>query len=150
MQTCENVQIKVTSTKDTKLSAIRSCDSAFTISVAERDDFEKLFRKIDTCADFIVATVDDSPIGYAALYANNKESGEAFITLIGVDKNFQGNHIGKSLIDNCISISKQRGMRTIRLEVLDVDNGAQDFYKKQGFVEDGRCSERSKYMKMYL
>lgn len=150
MQNIESIQIRTTSIKEKKISAIKACDSAFSISVVDRANFETLFHKIDTYADFIVATIDDLPIGYAALYANNKDSKEAFIALIGVDKRFQGNHVGKALMDNCVNISKQRGMRTIRLEVLDIDKGAQAFYSKQGFLEDGRCSSESIYMKKII
>ncbi|MBQ9314991.1 MAG: GNAT family N-acetyltransferase [Clostridia bacterium] len=150
MSTNKDIVISTKVTTDQKLLAIRACDSAFTISVINRPNFEELFQKIDTLAEFVIVTSDKSPIGYAAMYANDLVTKEAFITLIGVNSDYQGEHIGSRLMDNCILLARKNGMNIVRLEVLDVDKGAQAFYRKQGFWEDGRCSRESIYMKKVL
>ena len=129
---------------------MKACDSAFTKSVINRSNFQELFKKIDTYAVFLIALKNNEPVGYAAMYANDKKNKEAFITLIGVSSECQGEHIGSNLMDNCIMVARKKGMNTMRLEVLDDDKGAQAFYVKQGFIIDGRCSSESIYMKKNL
>ena len=63
------------------------------------------------------------------------EKKEAFITLIGVDRDFQHQGLGHLLMLKCKEIAAKKGMKTIRLEVLYVDVGAQRFYRKMGFKE---------------
>lgn len=116
-----------------KMHALNTIDSAFTISVINRQNFVELFNKIDKYADFIIALYDNRIVGYAAIYANDMKKKEAFITLIGVDRNFQHQGIGSLLMLKCKEIAAKRGMKTIRLEVLCADIGAQRFYSKMGF-----------------
>lgn len=118
-----------------KRRAIDIIDDAFTISILSRENFEELFDKIDKYADFIIALHSNRIVGYAAIYANNMEKKEAFITLIGVDRDFQHQGIGQLLMLKCKEIAAKKGMKTIRLEVLYVDLGAQRFYRKMGFKE---------------
>lgn len=77
-----------------KRRAIDIIDNAFTISILSRENFEELFDKIDKYADFIIALHSNRIVGYAAIYANNMEKKEAFITLIGVDRDFQHQGLG--------------------------------------------------------
>ena len=136
--------------EDIKLSAMKACDSAFTKSVINRIEFKELFRKINTNAEFFIAVNAEEPVGDAAMYANNDKTKEAFITLLGVKHGHHGEHIGTRLMNCCLNTAKNKGMKTVRLEVLDVDKGAQAFYIKQGFFADGRCSSESIFMKKEL
>lgn len=134
-----------------KKCAISSIDDAFTISIINRENFDELFDKIDHYAEFVVAMNNEKIVGYAAFYANNTDTKEAFITLIGVDKGFQHRGIGTLLIQGCKKIAAQKGMNAIRLEVLCVDAGAQQFYKKMGFQKIGSsASGKSLFFSMKI
>ena len=127
--------LRVVQTYDSlsKLQAITACDDAYTISVINRSNFESLFKKIDSNAEFLIAKEDSEVIGYAAMYANDYESKAAFLTLLCVKSNYHRGGVGSMLINNCIDKAVSNGMETIRLEVLKKDTGAISFYKHHGF-----------------
>ena len=120
-----------------KRKAMEECDSAFTVRVVNRKNYEVLFNKIAHNALFIVAETRDrdgsSIAGYAALYANDFSSFEAYITLICVKKGKQRSGIGSALMNHCLKKARERGMHSIRLEVLKEDTGAIAFYERYGF-----------------
>ena len=133
-----------------KERAIQKCDSAFPIGICSRDDYDKIFKKIDTYADFIVAYEDGEIAGYAAIYNNDLESRTAYITMIGVLESFQRRHIGNSLITACKEMATMKGMNAIRLEVISTNAKAISFYEKNGFVFEKACSDSSFYMIFFL
>ena len=117
-------------------SIIRYCDKAFGEPVAESTIYSDLLEKIYQRAIFISAfsMYDAKPIGYCAFYANDPESRDAYITLIAVRPEYQGQHIGKRLIEEVSSIALDRKMRTCTLEVMKNNLPAREFYRKNGFV----------------
>lgn len=121
------------------------CDTAFPEKIRSRDDYNILISKINAAADFLVA-YNKNILGYAAIYANNISMQTAYITLIAVRPEFQNEHVGKSLLLECLNIANIRGMQKLRLEVLDNNLTAIRFYKKNGFEEDGKASLNSVYM----
>lgn len=128
-----------------KKHAMTVCDDAFARSVLSRDDFKSLFEKIDNSACFCVGHRDDV-IGYVAMYANDLQTQVAYITLIGVHREWQNLGVGASLMEWCISTAQNRGMKSIRLEVARDNVGAQRFYKKHGFIVVGNNAGDSFYM----
>lgn len=123
------------------------CDDVFTISVIKRSNFEELFDKIDKNAAFIGAYTRKREIaGYCALYANDLIERTAYITLFCVRSQMQRMHVGSKLMDASIEEAASRGMNKIRLEVLKVDTGAIEFYKRNGFVITGCAADDSYYM----
>ena len=73
-------------------------------------------------------------IGYAALYANDSETGTAYISLIAVKPEYQNLHIGKRLLRRCFEIAQLYGMRSCSLEVKKSNFRAIEFYRANGFV----------------
>ena len=67
-----------------------------------------LLRKMCVAADFFVAQNSDT-LGYCAVYANNVQKLEAYITMIAVKEEYQRKHIGQVLLDTvtdfCIYIN---------------------------------------------
>lgn len=85
-------------------------------------------------------------LGYAAMYANDLETKIAYITLVAVKPEYQGRHIGKSLLCACESLARQRGMRGIKLEVSKENDNAIAFYKRFGFQDMEQQNQDSMYM----
>lgn len=132
---------------DAKELAIWLCDDAFTLSVTNRPDYPELFRKIDEKA-IMLATyrVDDFELcGYAAFYANDTESRQAYITLFCVRKELQRKYIGSLLMCSVINMAREAGMERIALEVLKQDTGAAAFYRKMGFRDE---ADRGEFIRM--
>jgi ribosomal protein S18 acetylase RimI-like enzyme len=63
-----------------------------------------------------------------------------------VREKYQRQHIGGQLINWCKESALKRGMKRIRLEVLDSNEKAIRFYEKEGFIFEKKCSENSRYM----
>ena len=140
------VIIKIIDEFHIKKEIVEECDGTFIDGITARSDYDEILNKIDKYAIFISATVSGKYVGYAAVYANDIEHDIAYITMIGVIQVMQGLKIGRKLLDKCIEVSKVRGMKKIRLEVLKENIKALEFYKHNGFVFEKKCSNRSNYL----
>lgn len=72
--------------------------------------------------------------GFTAFY-KNKELKQIYVTLICVDKRFQGQGIGGKMLMTLATSFKSEGFNTIALEVVKANDAAYHFYKKYGFIE---------------
>ncbi len=136
--------------KDEKLKYIQICDSAYTFSVVQRDDFLELFDKIHYNAIFLGMKYASEYVGYAAIYANDFENYSAYITLICISDKYQRLHLGSMLLKECVDAAQKAGMRDIRLEVLKQDQGAIQFYEKNKFEYEKEASLKSIYMRKLI
>ncbi|MEM4724519.1 MAG: GNAT family N-acetyltransferase, partial [Candidatus Hadarchaeum sp.] len=59
------------------------------------------------------------------------------ILAIAVDPAFQRQRLGTLLMNNIIDRFRKKGVKLVRLEVRKSNVGAQQFYKKLGFLERG-------------
>jgi ribosomal protein S18 acetylase RimI-like enzyme len=73
-------------------------------------------------------------IGFVAYYSNNSEIGDAFLTMIVIDKVYRGEGIGKLLLESSIADLSYRGFKNYRLKVLKTNINAIRIYKKMGFL----------------
>lgn len=140
------LEIQFLNDKKEKLKCIEECDSAYTVSVINRENFAELFRKIDRNAIFLGIKIGSIYVGYVAFYANDVINYSAYITLICVAKKFQRYHLGSMLMEECIRVSRKAGMKQIRLEVLKRDEHAIAFYKAFGFYIMEEDTLQSYYM----
>lgn len=134
---------------DEKYNAMKMCDGAFDLPVFSRKNAYDLFEKINNYAEFIVAYNLDI-LGYAAMYANDRDNRTAYISLIAVDKTKQGCGIGSSVLQACIGTAYEKGMHIIKLEVKKDNKKAIKFYERNGFTKLEDCSAESIYMQKVL
>lgn len=133
--------------KREKTEIMEECDSAFTISVIHRSNYNEIAEKIHKYAIFLKATTEEGfLVGYSAFYANNKDTGESFLTLFCIKQEMQHNHYGSALLNESLIYAKKQGMRFMKLEVLEADSGAICFYKRCGFDFTGK--KNSKFLEM--
>lgn len=85
-------------------------------------------------AKYIVAEKDHSIAGYAGLWFIIDEG---HITNIAVDPQYRGQGIGTLLMEKLISVSEERGITSLTLEVRKSNTVAQSLYKKYGFEDCG-------------
>jgi len=84
---------------------------------------------------FLVADVGGIVVGY--LIGVVRWGNIGHILAIGVDPAFRRQRIGTMLINSIITIFREKGVKTVRLEARKSNVGAQLFYKKLGFLERG-------------
>lgn len=85
-------------------------------------------------ASYFVGKDSGRLVGYAGIWI---VVDEAHITTIAVDQDYRRNKIGEQLILHLLTVAISKGARWATLEVRESNQGAQDLYKKFGFVSVG-------------
>lgn len=122
------------------------CDTAFGGKTVKRKDFLELILKWKMFGECFVANKDEI-MGYCIIYANDCIRKVAYITMIGVRPEYQGNHVGYRLLTRVFEYSIMKGMDAVELEVLISNSKALEFYKSFGFKVVGKKSIHSYIMR---
>ena len=72
-------------------------------------------------------------IGFASFYNNNLNTYEAFLSMIAVSTECEGQGIGSKLISEVENLCINSGMKVIKLEVNSNNEKAINFYLKNGY-----------------
>jgi RimJ/RimL family protein N-acetyltransferase len=98
------------------------------------------FAKQNPEGSQVVALVDGKVAGYLGFHAPTPlETNQHVRELdIAVDERFQGRGIGKQLLEKGKIEAKEIGIHKLSLRALATNEGAIQFYKKCGFIEQGR------------
>lgn len=129
--------------------AIRECDNAFLAPVCERVYYKTLIDKISKYASVYIYN-KSIIMGYIAVYMNNYESRTAYITLLGVKKEYQNLKIGTKLMIFIEDEAKGKGFEKIKLEVRKENKKAISFYKKNNYKIISEAYADSFYMEKVL
>lgn len=113
-------------------------------------DFHGYTEKVFSKALMISANIGCEPIGIIAFYMNDYVSRTAYITQVAVNPLYQGRGIGKLLLSRFLSISKEAGMKTAKLEVKKRNERAKQLYGTFGFQEMEEASFESIYMELRI
>lgn len=116
---------------------IRKCDKAFEIAVgspvSKLDIYPDLLDKIYLKGNFLIAYAHDI-YGYCAIYANDSDHHEAYISLLAISPEFQEMHIGTRLLNESLKLAEMYGMTACVLEVNKKNRNAIQFYSLNGFA----------------
>lgn len=124
------------------------CDSLKSLILDERArpdahflegvDIDRYLAKLGDNAEIVSDSVSGRCRGFVAFYCNDTNTRQAYITLVLVDPNHRRLGLGRALVAFVLSVAKQRGFRSCRLEVSKRNQPAYDMYLAQGFrvVED--------------
>lgn len=116
-----------------KLRIMRMLETSFSATDSARHTAD-LYRKICDKAIFIAAFLNSCEVGYCAMYANDKLTHNAYITMLAVETQYQGKSIGTNLLEQAFNVAKECGMTSVSLEVSMNNNLAISFYLKNGFT----------------
>jgi ribosomal protein S18 acetylase RimI-like enzyme len=91
---------------------------------------------------FLLAYCNDEPVGYVRLRENNNPPELAGlqtleIARIYVEQRMIGKGIGKTLMQHCIKIAREKGKHYVWLGVWEKNYSAIDFYRAWGFKKFG-------------
>jgi glycosyltransferase involved in cell wall biosynthesis/GNAT superfamily N-acetyltransferase len=119
------------------------CSDNFIEKLSERINIKEYSIKIKENAVTFEAWYNEQLVGLIACYANNIDSGIAFITNVSVLKDFQSKGIAHNLLKNLQSDELIKKFRIVQL-LVDVDNySAISLYKKNGFFLDRKHGNQS-------
>lgn len=140
-----NAEVRIITDDVTKLKIMKEMECAFRNQDSSRHTRE-FYIKICENAEFLAAFCGDLPCGYVAMYANDYNKHDGYVTSIAVSPDYQKCGVGQALLDKAIHIARQLGMKRIRLEVEDSNGAAIHFYKKNSFIFEKRASSNTSYM----
>lgn len=119
--------------KEGFLLLMKKADKLFTPPISEGIDLKAYSEKLYAYASFVVCRDGKDVKGFAAFY-KNVGAKQLYVTLICVDKQFQGQGFGGKMLEILESL-KDEGFEAIALEVVKTNQTAYQFYKKHGFIE---------------
>ena len=130
---------------------IELCDSSFMVGITHRYNYLEILKKMQQYAEFIVPRdADDTPLGYVSMYANNTETRIAYISMFCIRKEFQKQHLGVALMQKAEEVAREKGMKSIQLEVLRENTKGLNFYQKYGFHSMDKGCDTSLLMEYQL
>ncbi len=120
-------------------------------SIVQNDVFLiEISKKFSKYAEFYCLKQENEPIGFIAFYDNNQETKVAFLSMIIVSKEYQGQGVGKYLLNKMIEVCRIKGMNSITLEVDKTNENAIVFYEKHGFSKISKESNSSFFYSMRI
>lgn len=110
---------------------LKDIDEDFSPCLSSKVDFEEFVLKIQNHAELIV---DKAVIlrGLVVLYCNDVSNYKAYISLVGIRREFRGMGIARKLMIEAIQKAKDNGMKIIGIHSNNVV--ALNLYKSLGFV----------------
>lgn len=78
---------------------------------------EGMVAKFQLYSEFIVLSVENEAIGFAAFYCNDTSSNMGYLLMIAISDKMAGLGYGKKLINEVFSTCRRNGMKSIKLEV---------------------------------
>jgi glucosamine-phosphate N-acetyltransferase len=134
------ITIRELKEEDIENGFLTTLDSLRNTSSLEKNKAKKIFEKINSNPDHIIAVVDldGKIIGSTTLLIETKFIHQGglvgHIEDVVVDKKFQGQKIGREIITYMLEFAKKRGCYKI---ILDCTEDVKPFYEKLGFKQIG-------------
>ena len=99
---------------------------------------ENTYLNLLNIAQCFVCVKKEMIIGMAFLIPKGNpfsffEAGWSYIRLVGVDPDFEGQGIGKTLTQQCIQFAKESGEKIVALHTSEFQNAARHIYESLGF-----------------
>ena len=124
--------------EDIQKGFLTTLDALKNASDIDNDKAEKIFEKIDSNPDHIIAVaeLDGKIVGSTTLLIEQKfihDGGVVgHIEDVAVNTDFQGQKIGQKIIKHLLEIAKNRGCYKT---ILDCTDDVKPFYEKLGFKQ---------------
>ena len=97
--------------------------------------------------DIYVSTIDNQIAGFVMVSVDSGIKTQLWINELWILKKYQGQGIGKSLMDEIEKIYKKKGIKIFELVAHTAKGGALDFYKKIDYKVDNSMVFLQKRMK---
>jgi ribosomal protein S18 acetylase RimI-like enzyme len=128
--------------KQNVFELIKKLDQYFVPSLSERVNLLEYVNKLDQHANMVLAyNENENLIGVIAFYDNDLKSKIAFISVLGVLPNYQGQGVASMLVNKCIKECRLSAMKKIIVKTEIENSKAMNFYKKIGFNEEEKLYE---------
>lgn len=116
---------------------LTECSALFIPPLEYRTNINTYASKIESLADTIEAWVKGDLVGLIAVYCNDLDSRQAYITSVSIKRQFGGMGIASELLKRCIQHVKEANFFGVNLEVHEKNEKAITLYKRHGFEAIG-------------
>ena len=147
----KGLQLQGVSDNNAVKKAVERLEGMLVPSLTERDiNLSQYAAKLSTYGKVWCHYDMGKPVSIIAGYFNDMESKTVYLSMLAVDKEYQGKKLASSLLSEFEDYAIQNGMDYVKLEVRKHNIAAQNLYKKFGYEVVGDSSETSLYMKKAL
>lgn len=108
----------------------------FPIPLNQKTNLNDYVKKIIKCGEIVVCQEENILKGVVLGYTNNLENSSAYISVVGIRKEFRGKHIGRRTVQMFIDICKQKNINTLSLYTHKSNIRAIGLYEALGFKKD--------------
>lgn len=112
---------------------LKKVDSDFDPPLSLNLDLDEYSKKIASRAILFTRFDDKELIALCAIYANDEERLQAYLTMLAVDPVFRGIGLAKKLITEMEMYILNKKIKYIRLEVFKTNRNAFSMYKNLGY-----------------
>lgn len=113
------------------------CGPEFRPMLSETVEIPEYAEKIADRAECRECWNGENLIGLAAVYMNDFDRRQAFLTNLSVDPRFGRRGVGRRLLSDAIDRAARHGFHRFRLQVYGTNRGALHLYASMGFVVEG-------------
>ena len=94
---------------------IKKINYDFPIPVSEKVDLNEYCEKLWEKAELVAEVQDEEIRGLVAGYMNDLENGSAYISLVGVSRDFRNQGLGKKLVHQFVLLCREKQIRSVNL-----------------------------------
>lgn len=118
---------------------LRELDGILLPKLSERVNVEAYAKKLAAYAELYYVVEGGRDIANAAVYMNQGK--QCFLSSFGVLTEYQRKGAGRKLMQEIVREAGSRGFTEIRLQVLEANQKAVDFYRSRGFSAEEKAGE---------
>lgn len=137
-------------TAEQLLTHLRQCDAAFLAALAQRTDLAAYADKLTRYAERFEAWANGQLVGVIALYCNDTQTQQAYISHVSTLPAWQGQGIAQALLNRTCDYASVVGMTHIQLEVAADNHAAFRLYQQQGFAMIGQTTNTARHLRLTL
>ena len=120
---------------------IKKINYDFPIPVSEKVDLNEYCEKLWEKAELVAEVQDEEILGLVAGYMNDLENGSAYISLVGVSRDFRNQGLGKKLVHQFVLRCREKQIRSVNLYTHKTNQAAIKMYEGLGFEIDSEGNQ---------
>lgn len=116
------------------LKFLTEIDGIFPVNLSDKVDLNEYVNKIFEKGIIIISEFNNEIVGVLTGYINDKKNKLAYISVLGIKKEYQRRNIGKKLLHIFEQEAKKQKMTNILLYTHKENVGAIKFYEREGYI----------------
>ena len=120
---------------------IKKINYDFPIPVSEKVDLNEYCEKLWEKAELVAEVQDEEIRRLVAGYMNDLENGSAYISLVGVSRDFRNQGLGKKLVHQFVLLCREKQIRSVNLYTHKTNQAAIKMYEGLGFEIDSEGNQ---------